>query len=331
MIKKIKNNDSVAHTWCGQEIQPGDYYQIQAFEEVRWAEDSTLLTAVATGIAVVNDGTDDITDVNEAINFLKNEVPPTISISGAGLTTAEPALKTCPVKLEGSSTLLVSHDFCDRTTWWSESATATTETLTTSDDLTFQSAHEYWIDLEHSKVMYEDRIASTYKPHVFVDTVEVTTGFTVDYAAGTVTFAEAQTSKTVTATYHYENGSNWIIKPATGKILKVLGTEVKFAKDVVFSGGQQVVYQIYAYGYPAGPTVVYKSVRDFVVSAMGSVITIPAFGGLTNDVMVLPFSYVTSKEARASQNIEIKIGLKNCEALTGEWACMTAACVVLDE
>ena len=79
-MKKVKNNADTVKTWCGQEVQPGDYYSIQAVEEERWAEDSTLLIAIANSVAVVNDGTRDITDVNEAVNYLKDNLPGNINV-----------------------------------------------------------------------------------------------------------------------------------------------------------------------------------------------------------------------------------------------------------
>lgn len=75
LIKKIKNNDSIAHTWCGMEIPAGQYYQIQPNEEIKWAHDSELSIDIATGLAIVNDGAVDITDVNSAIEHLKNDTP----------------------------------------------------------------------------------------------------------------------------------------------------------------------------------------------------------------------------------------------------------------
>jgi hypothetical protein len=74
-MKKIKNNDMALHTWCGQGINPGEYYEIQPLEEMIWANDATLLIDIANAVAVVNDGTADLTDVNEAINFLKDKTP----------------------------------------------------------------------------------------------------------------------------------------------------------------------------------------------------------------------------------------------------------------
>lgn len=81
MLKKIKNAAEVAKTWCGMEIQSGAYYEIQSAEELRWANDSALLVDIAAGVAVVNNGVDDIADVNTAINYLKNDLPTSISVS----------------------------------------------------------------------------------------------------------------------------------------------------------------------------------------------------------------------------------------------------------
>lgn len=78
MIKYIKNADSVDHIWLGQLIHPNEYYQILPEEEIEWANDSKLLTDIANGIAIVakaSDGSADITDVNEAINYLKDNLP----------------------------------------------------------------------------------------------------------------------------------------------------------------------------------------------------------------------------------------------------------------
>ena len=75
MIKNIKNSDAVDHIWVGQTVLAGDSYTIQPTEEVLWANDSTVLVDIANGIAVVNDGSVDITNVNTAIVYLKDGMP----------------------------------------------------------------------------------------------------------------------------------------------------------------------------------------------------------------------------------------------------------------
>jgi len=74
----IKNADTIAHVWSGQQIQPGEYYLLEESEKPKWQNNSQFLTDVANGVAVLargDSGSDDITDVSEAISFLKDEVP----------------------------------------------------------------------------------------------------------------------------------------------------------------------------------------------------------------------------------------------------------------
>lgn len=68
----IKNNTETVQVWCGQEIQAGSYYHVQAEEEMRWRNDAALLASIVVGDAIVNDGVEDLTDVNDAIIFLKD-------------------------------------------------------------------------------------------------------------------------------------------------------------------------------------------------------------------------------------------------------------------
>lgn len=69
-MKKFKNNKQNVDTWVGQEIQPGSYYEIQAFELSKWQNDSKVLADIGSGNGIINDGSVDITDVAKAINYL---------------------------------------------------------------------------------------------------------------------------------------------------------------------------------------------------------------------------------------------------------------------
>lgn len=261
--------------------------------------------------------------------LIENEVKP-VSISGLTLNAAEKAIPVAPVTPEGSDTLLVSHDFCDKTTWWSDSQRVTTEALTTSDDLTFGSDHEHWIDLTHGKVPYENRYASTYQPHIFVDGSEVTTGFAIDYDAGTVTFTQAQTGKTVTATYSYARSSAWSVKAAAGKVLKVGGTMLKMSG--VAQGDLEVTFQVYAGGYPYGAPTIYKGTRDLVVCATdGQIMPASAISGQAHDIVVLDFKYIRGKVLRYSYGAEIRMSVKDDMEVEGDFAFVTAECVSIDE
>jgi len=102
----------------------------------------------------------------------------------------------------GSGLVAVTHNWCDPTTWYTESERVTDEELSdTGDGLTFDSVHEDWIDLVHGKVYREDLISAPYLPVVKVDGVEKTArapwadsggDYEIDYASGQVTFFESQ-------------------------------------------------------------------------------------------------------------------------------------------
>jgi len=79
MGKWIKNDSGGDKTWVGQLISDQAYYEIQADELTKWAHDSTLLTDIGSGDAVVakdNSGSNDITDVSDGINYLKDIINP---------------------------------------------------------------------------------------------------------------------------------------------------------------------------------------------------------------------------------------------------------------
>lgn len=74
MAKWIKNNSGINKTWVGQLVSDQAYYEIQPHEESSWANDSVLLSDIGSGDAVVakdDSGTNDLTDVNIGINYLK--------------------------------------------------------------------------------------------------------------------------------------------------------------------------------------------------------------------------------------------------------------------
>ena len=53
MAKYVKNTTGGDKTWVGQTVSAGAYYQLQNSEHVSWPQDSTFLTDLAAGDAVV--------------------------------------------------------------------------------------------------------------------------------------------------------------------------------------------------------------------------------------------------------------------------------------
>lgn len=141
-----------------------------------------------------------------------------------------------------------THNFCDRTTWFQDSLRVVGETPTDSGNhTTYSLAHPNVIDTGHGKVTFEDGLVDaaghSYRVAVSVNGVAkaerqwpAPTGgdFTVDYGAGTVTFAAAlDAGDDVLATYHYARTSMFKIVPPAGKMLTLDNAKYSFAPDDV--------------------------------------------------------------------------------------------------
>jgi len=70
-ITKIKNNTGSLVNWVGQDIAPGQYYQIEFNEESEWMDNVALETLILSGDAVVNNGTSDITNGTDGLDYLR--------------------------------------------------------------------------------------------------------------------------------------------------------------------------------------------------------------------------------------------------------------------
>jgi hypothetical protein len=87
MIKYVKNNTAEAKVWCGQEISPGAYYELNQTEESRWANNNSVLVSITNEDLIVSKSEGSaghITDINRAINFLKS-IPEQVDPDGATL------------------------------------------------------------------------------------------------------------------------------------------------------------------------------------------------------------------------------------------------------
>ena len=85
MGKWVKNADIVDRIFAGQLVEVGEYYQMQAVEDAQFSSNSQLLSYITSGIAVMaydNTGSKDITNINQAIDFLKGTISPEFDAEG---------------------------------------------------------------------------------------------------------------------------------------------------------------------------------------------------------------------------------------------------------
>lgn len=252
-------------------------------------------------------------------------------------------------RMAGSSLIVVTHNWCDPTTWYTQSEREIGEQLD-GDILGFvyDSQNTNWIDMTHGKIYREDLISAPYLPVVKVDGVQKTErapwassggDFSIDYADGSVTFFESQLGKTVTADYSHANGSLFIVAPEAGKRLWVEYSEVQFSKDIDVKS--HTYFQPWAYNpsnppekIPVANPTTYKTLDNYIEEANGTYPIIPAMGGtrgFSQDRLTFPFNYATIKELKASLGVEIRVWLEGDVAYGGEYGTATFYCTSYEE
>jgi hypothetical protein len=229
----------------------------------------------------------------------------------------------------------VSHDFCDKTTWHQESTEHTSITLSDQGSNVFKHTdHTHWIDLTHGNFYQEDALADQKEPVIYDNAVEVTSGITIDYAAGTVTFDSAPTGP-VTADFWKAGSSRYTVGPESGKRLLLEHAELQFSEDLDMDA--PIYFQIWVYNPADLPNkviyrqVVYKNIKDVINSANLGQGYIPAISGLTQNVIVFPFNYLSMIKLDSSLGAEMRVSVGNDSEFAGEWGTATFYFISEDE
>jgi hypothetical protein len=251
---------------------------------------------------------------------------------------------------EGTRKTFITGNWCDPTTWYSKAVRVVDEVADCQNPGTntvYAVDHANLIDIYHGKITQEDFLvdasSNSFRVVVKVDDVVKTErdphvgsggDYVVDYVAGTITFASDRGSSVVKVTYHYANGSEFIIKPDAGKKLKIRTAEVQFSKDIVIT--DTVKFQLYVAGNPYGNPVVYKTLMDYINEANGAYPEIAAMGtsnwrGIPQNVVTFPWNYQAVTELKSSIDMEIRIKLEHETAFTGVAATATFYCLSEDE
>lgn len=267
---------------------------------------------------------------------------------------------------EGGKKTFVTHNWCDKTTWYEGSIYVQSGSASNSgDNLEYTLPHTYLIDTFHGNITQEDFLvpstgSNSYRIKVRVNGVEKTeqdphyasgSDYTIDYISGTVNFLNAlDPVDLVEVDYYYASNSIWTLKPDEGKILKVIRVEVQFSKDVLLK--DSIKFQ--AYGmvnhwapqytptpYPSGTIIpigdpeVYKTMHDYYNDANGTFPEIGALGsgnwrGCPVSVCSFPWQYQTVTDVCNKKGTEIRIMLDHDEPFEGYSATATFYCLSID-
>lgn len=261
---------------------------------------------------------------------------------------------------EGSEVIYATHNFCNKTTWYEGSVRVSDEVLTDSGDgLKWGSAHTFWIDMVHGRVMDEDAlrqdISHGYLVVVTVDGVAKTQreayeedggDFSVNYATGEVTFFASQSGKTVLTTYSYASSSEWILRPEAGKDLDLEMSEAQFSADIEMT--DTLRFAIRGWAAVFAPEAVaaqqlqptdlvelgvdrYLRFHQLADNALGSYPVVPALGGSSRGaaqaVYGFPFRYGTLRRLHSEYGMELRITLEHDRVFGGEYGTATFYCL----
>lgn len=272
-------------------------------------------------------------------------LPDIRTVAIVGQQSVDNAIPTAHSGPKGPDIDEFTPNFCDRTTWWPESTSVENETLTDSGDgYTFNSVNQYWIDVVSGKITEEIALRDTYTPVVNINGSPATMrspfsdsggDYTIDWDAGTVTFFADQEGNTITASYHYENGSAWVMTPPAGKMYSIEG-----GKFLVTTNDFDMTTSFH-YEVLVGETVVgqsvYDSVAQLVDTAAGNLGVLE--GPIGTGIRGLPagtyqsmgITYVTTRDLYSSMGMSLRIRLGNDEPFTGTRCTMRLTGRVFDE
>lgn len=333
MSKIIKNTTGsvIAINDTGISVPANSQYTVPATDYNVWAESANVLSYLTSGDLVVNDGSNDLS-VSDGLNLLRGFFPKDIKVNN-----------NVPIKKpEGDSVSYVSHDFCNKCTWYQDSTRKTGETLSGAA-LVYTAPHANWIDLEHGHHTDEDTISSSYIPVIYDNGSVISSGYSINYTTGVVTFTNTPTGP-VTADYSIPGSSTWTLEPPSGYKYTVTSAELDFSTDCAMS---KVHFDVWAYnpyydsqqstdaddptwkpGDSGNPLrflyfrKTYKNYKD-ILKVGNSVQVIPVLSGLTENVLRVEFNYGKSIPLLNSSGMQLRITIADETPFVGEWGTIT--------
>lgn len=276
------------------------------------------------------------------------------------LRTSTGLVRTSSEKSDSSKQNFFSHNWADKTTWYTESTKVTDEVaINSGDNISYNLAHSNLIDVYHGKIFGEDFLKdlnnSSYRVIIKVNDVVKTEqdphygsggDYTINYDNGVITFlSELDIVDVVKATYYYAGGSGFYVRPDSGHKLNIIMAEVQFAKNIIMN--DSIIFQPYGYvdvfapqyvgvipsgtKIPLGDPVVYKTITDLQADAFRAYATYPAMSasnwrGLSEELIIFDWDYTSSTPLRADYGMEIKMSLQHDCAAGGSYATASFYC-----
>lgn len=293
---------------------------------------------------VFNDDNDGDTDDQNFQDFISNLKDSSLEIScdaeAEGLCSpiecdGKPLVATTVA--EGLKANKISPNWCDPTTWWYSSVYVVNEVAVRKDGYdgyVYTLTHKNIIDTFHGKLTGEwnqtDVDGNSLRVTVKIDDIEKIEkdphtnigDYIVNYVTGEIVFdLQVEQSSIVKATYHYENGSTWVIKPEMGEVCRIKSVECQFSDDIIMT--DSMIYEIWAYNPYDPPNKVlatspdvYKTMWDFINDANKAYPAIPKIGGsywrgLTTQVYVFSWDFQSTSDLSDKYGVELRVRLEH--------------------
>lgn len=275
--------------------------------------------------------------------------------------TDDSRLRVAFEKSDLSKLNIISPNWADRCTWWYDSVKVEDEIATYGSETgRWNLENSYLIDVFHGRISDEVDLES-YRVSVSVNGVEKHeqdphTGegdFLVNYEEGYLTFDPPISSGSeVKVSYHYENGSKFVIKPAHGKHLLINAVEVQFSDDTEMR--DTVVFQPVGYasifnpefnpntddpfelfpipnGKSGGGSKVYKTMYDFINESTYSYPRYKAaspgtWRGFDHEIIIVSWDYTTSTRLFSGYGMQINVFLQHDVPMGGQYCTAAFYC-----
>lgn len=281
-------------------------------------------------------------------------------------TTSDKILRVALEKSDAGRRTFISHNWADKTTWYTNATRVVDEIASnTGDNQTYSLANTHVIDTYHGKITTEDYLkdsqGNNYRVIVKVNDEQKTeqdphygTGgdYTIDYVDGYVEFLSTlDPADEVKVTYHYATNANFTIAPSAGKMLKIEIVEVQFSEDIditdsvrytAYGNVEDFAPQYTPIPYPAGTPIplgdptVFKTIQDYMNDSIRAYPAYPALGGnswrgLSQKVTVMDWDYRSSIYLRSSMGMYLTLSLDHDTEFGGSFATATFYCKEEDE
>lgn len=351
-IIKVKNT-GVDDVWTGMLIPENTYYQLEFDELSRWKASTKVFQDISSGVLIVNDGSSDIIDPLAGWSYLASDI--VYTLPDTSQSSEESGYQKVVVqKSEGSSFTKATHNFCDKTTWYSASVQVANKTLTVTTGSLYSTGDTFLIDCSHGKIYEEDALTTNgnhykvnlaqglsdgriYKFHVYDNGQELTedVDYIVNYETGIVDLSSYSVQGVLTASYYKATNSSFVLKPKPGKLLLIEHAEMQMSADCQISSNFN--FEIWI-NHPSNSNikipyqmVTYKNLKDFLTACNNGTGVFPVMADLQNQVVVLPFQYATMKPLRDSLGAELRITMDSDNPIVGEWGTATFYVLSKDE